>query len=39
MHLIPRHLGQGLQIHSRVPGDPVRLAEVAKQIGDALSVA
>jgi histidine triad (HIT) family protein len=37
MHLIPRHIGQGLQIHSRVPGDPARLAEVAKQIAGALA--
>jgi len=36
MHLIPRRMGEGLQIHSRVPGDPSRLAEVAKQIAGAL---
>jgi histidine triad (HIT) family protein len=37
MHLIPRLLGEGLQIHSRVLGDPARLAEVAKRLGDALA--
>jgi histidine triad (HIT) family protein len=37
MHLIPRQLGEGLLIHSRVRGDPARLAEVAKQLGDAVA--
>ena len=36
MHLIPRHHGAGLQIHSRVPGNPERMAETAKRLGDAV---
>ena len=36
MHLIPRKQGDSLQVHSRTPGDPERLAEVAKQLGAAL---
>ena len=36
MHLIPRNYGAGLAIHSRVPGDPARMAEIAKRLGDAV---
>jgi histidine triad (HIT) family protein len=36
MHLIPRNHGAGLQIHTRVPGDPQRMAEIAKRLGDAV---
>ena len=36
MHLIPRNHGASLAIHSRVPGDPARLAEIAKLLGDAV---
>ena len=36
-HLIPRHHGDGLQIHSRTPGDPGRLAELAEKLSAALS--
>jgi histidine triad (HIT) family protein len=36
MHLIPRNLGGTMQIHSRVPGNPARMAEIAKQLGDAV---
>jgi len=36
MHLIPRHHGDGLQVHSRTPGDPARLADLARQLAKAL---
>lgn len=36
MHLIPRVQGDTLQIHSRKPGDPQRLAEVAQQLAAAI---
>jgi histidine triad (HIT) family protein len=36
MHLIPRNHGSSLQIHSRYPGDPARLAEIARRLGEAL---
>jgi histidine triad (HIT) family protein len=36
MHLIPRNHGAGLQIHGRTPGDPARLAEIAKKLAQAL---
>ncbi len=36
MHLIPRNHGAGLQIHGRTPGDPTRLADIAKRLGDAV---
>jgi len=36
MHLIPRNHGAGLQIHGRTPGDPARLAEIAKKLAEAL---
>ena len=37
MHLIPRIQGANLAIHSRVPGDPARMAEIAKRLGEALT--
>jgi len=37
MHLIPRNHGRGLQVPTRVPGDPVRLAEIAKRLGEAVA--
>ena len=37
MHLIPRNRGASLAIHSRTPGDPARIAEVAKQLAQALA--
>ena len=36
MHLIPRNQGDSLQIHSRTPGDPERLAETARKLAAAL---
>ena len=36
MHLMPRRAGELLALHSRVPGDPARLAEVARLIASAL---
>jgi histidine triad (HIT) family protein len=36
MHLIPRKQGDSLQVHSRTPGDPVRLADVAARLARAL---
>ena len=36
MHLIPRNHGAGLQIHTRVPGDPERMAEIAKRLSEAI---
>ena len=32
MHLMPRRDGEPLALHSRVPGDPARLAEIAAQL-------
>lgn len=37
MHLLPRMAGDSLQIHSRTPGDPERLAENAKKLAGALT--
>jgi len=37
MHLLPRTEGEPLALASRVPGDPVRLAEQARKIAAALS--
>lgn len=37
MHLIPRYQGASLAIHSRVPGDPARLAEIAKRLAEAVA--
>ena len=36
MHLIPRMRGDTLQIHSRTPGDPEKLAETAQRLAAAL---
>lgn len=36
MHLLPRREGEALALHTRVPGDPARLAEVAQRLADAL---
>jgi len=36
MHLIPRQHGAPLGIHGRRPGDPERLAEVARSVARAL---
>ena len=36
MHLLPRAEGQPLALHTRVPGDPARLAELATKIAAAL---
>jgi len=35
MHLIPRFKGDTLQIHTRKPGDPKRLAEIAGALATA----
>jgi len=37
MHLIPRRQGDVLQVHSRTPGDPQRLAALADQLGGAMT--
>jgi histidine triad (HIT) family protein len=39
MHLMPRRDGEPLALHSRVPGDPARLAEIASQLRTALALA
>lgn len=36
MHLMPRRDGEPLALHSRVPGDPARLAEIAATLRAAL---
>ncbi len=36
MHLLPRRAGEPLALHSRVPGDPERLAELAAALRSAL---
>jgi histidine triad (HIT) family protein len=36
MHLLPRRTGEALALHTRVPGDPARLAEVAARLAEAL---
>jgi histidine triad (HIT) family protein len=36
MHLLPRRAGDPLALHSRVPGDPARLADLASQLAAAL---
>jgi histidine triad (HIT) family protein len=36
MHLIPRKQGDTLQVHSRTPGDPARLAELAQRLAGAV---
>ena len=35
MHLMPRADGEPLALHTRVPGDPARLAELAQRLGAA----
>ena len=37
MHLIPRTRGDTLQLHTRIPGDPKRLAETARRLTEALA--
>ena len=37
MHLMPRAAGEPLALHTRVPGDPARLAELARRIGAAVA--
>jgi histidine triad (HIT) family protein len=32
MHLMPRGAGEPLALHTRVPGDPARLAELARRL-------
>jgi histidine triad (HIT) family protein len=39
MHLMPRADGEPLALHTRVPGDPARLAALATQIAAAVSAA
>lgn len=36
MHLLPRRSGDALQLHTRVPGDPARLAAIAARLARAL---
>ncbi len=36
MHLLPRRAGDTLALHTRVPGDPLRLAALAAQLRAAL---
>lgn len=36
MHLLPRRAGEPLALHTRVPGDPTRLAALAAQLAAAL---
>jgi histidine triad (HIT) family protein len=36
MHLLPRRRGETLQLHTRVPGDPARLAAIATRLARAL---
>jgi histidine triad (HIT) family protein len=38
MHLLPRRDGEPLALHTRVPGDPARLAELAERISSAMSL-
>ena len=37
MHLIPLTRGDTLQIHSRTPGNPDRLAETARRLAEAIA--
>jgi histidine triad (HIT) family protein len=37
MHLMPRAAGEPLALHTRVPGDPARLAELAGRISSAIA--
>ena len=36
MHLMPRRDGEGFALHTRVPGDPARLADLARRIAAAV---
>lgn len=36
MHLMPRAAGEPLALHTRVPGDPARLAELAARLAAAI---
>jgi histidine triad (HIT) family protein len=36
MHLLPRRDGEPLALHTRIPGDPARLAALASQLAAAL---
>ena len=36
MHLMPRAAGEPLALHSRVPGDPARLSDLARRIAAVL---
>ncbi len=35
-HLMPRAEGSPLQLHTRVPGDPARLADTARRLAEAV---
>jgi histidine triad (HIT) family protein len=37
MHLMPRAAGEPLALHTRVPGDPARLVELAQRLAAAVS--
>jgi len=37
MHLIPRNRGATLALHSRTPGDPARMAEIAQQLAETVA--
>lgn len=37
MHLMPRAAGEPLALHTRVPGEPARLAEVAGRIASGVA--
>ena len=37
MHLMPRAAGEPLALHTRVPGEPDRLAEVARRIASCVT--
>jgi histidine triad (HIT) family protein len=37
MHLLPRREGEALALHTRVPGEPARLAQLAAALGEAVS--
>lgn len=37
VHLIPRMRGDSLRVHSRTPGDPARLAEIAAKLAGAIA--
>jgi histidine triad (HIT) family protein len=37
MHLMPRAAGEPLALHTRVPGDPARLAELSQRLAAAIA--